>query len=472
MLALCLKEATVRFKSFAIIVAVFVLCGVASAQAYDIRTTSRNNLRAEPSLDGTFIETVPAGTVLHVVGRSGRWLKINRNGNEVWMADWVGYSRVESSAGPAPQPASNVPAQVDNCCFVDRHCATDAEWSEGWHAFQNNQCAAPGQPQTSQPASNVPAQVDNCCFVDRQCNTPADWENGFYAFRDNQCPAPAQSQSQTSAQPADIIPAQVDNCCFVDRQCNTPADWENGFYAFRDNQCPASTVSQPVTVKSSAAPISAAILLSTPYMTEGVRLLLANPSVDPFNNCCHMRYQHKDCHSSAEWEAGYYAFQNNQCIRPAPLGTRPTIEGSARFVSYAERALELIEIHAPEWLKYIYVSGVRKIKMIDTVPVNSSVSGMGFNNIGWITHDVFRQRLDPNWAPSNHELVSLAGALAHEACHAMQQRTYSQSAGWTNEAACLEAQLAVIEAINRRHSSIHWLRDLIANIQNPDRWWW
>ena len=135
-----------KAKLLAATIAVFFLYSMASAQGYDIRTTSRNNLRAAPSLDGTFLETVPSGTVLHVVGRSGRWLKINRNGNEVWMADWVGYSRVESSAGPAPQPASNVPAQVDNCCFVDRHCATDAEWSEGWHAFQNNQCAAPGQP--------------------------------------------------------------------------------------------------------------------------------------------------------------------------------------------------------------------------------------------------------------------------------------------------------------------------------------
>ena len=378
------------------------------------------------------------------------------------MADWLGYSRVEARGPTASQPASNVPAQVDNCCFVDRQCNTPADWENGYWAYQNGQCAAPAQSQTpAQPVSNVPAQVDNCCFVDRQCNTPADWENGFYAFRDNQCGAPAPAQSQTSSQPVNSSTSQVDNCCFVDRQCNTPADWENGFYAFRDNQCQASTGGQLKVAASSQAPSGAAIPLSTSYMTEGVRRFLANPTTDPFNNCCHMRYQDKNCSGDAEWEAGFRAFQNHQCRPPAPLGTRPAIDGSAAFVNVVESALDLIAIHAPDWLNYIYNSGVHKILMLSPGGAN------GFFNRGWLIASE-----DRDWMPDHRFLAGYAGFIAHEACHAIQQRTYSQSEGWTNEAACVEAQVAVIEAIDPNSPSIYGLRNLIANIQNPKYWWW
>ncbi|MCY4069746.1 MAG: SH3 domain-containing protein [Chloroflexi bacterium] len=408
-----------RFKSFATIVAVFALCGAASAQSYSIRVDFNTNLRAEPSLDSQVVESASAGSILQVIDSFNRWLKISRNSREVWMASWVSHSRIAEGGQTAPQPAS---------------------------------------------------YIDNCCFVDRQCNTEQDWESGYWAFQHGQCAAPAQSQPQTSAQPASNVPAQVDNCCFVDRQCNTDAEWTDGYHAFQTNQCPVSAGAQPVAATSSQAPSSAAIPLSTSYMTEGVRRFLADPSTDPFNNCCYIH--HPRCQSEEDWTNGYWEFQNNQCIRPAPLRTRPTVEGSVRFVSYAERALGLIEIHAPEWLKYIYVSGMRKIRMNDTVPVDYSGSRMGFNNVGWITHVAFQQRHDPSWTPAAHELESMAGGLAHEACHAIQQRTYSQSAGWTNEAACIEAQLAVIAAINPNSRDVWWLRDLIANIQNPDRWWW
>lgn len=83
---------------------------------------------------------------------------------------------------------------IDNCCFVDRQCHNDQDWADGYYAFQNNQCAAPGQTGASaQPAGGVPAQIDNCCFVDRQCHNDQDWTAGYYAFQNNQCQAPAQS---------------------------------------------------------------------------------------------------------------------------------------------------------------------------------------------------------------------------------------------------------------------------------------
>ncbi|MCY4020022.1 MAG: SH3 domain-containing protein [Chloroflexi bacterium] len=445
-----------KAKLLAIILAVFFLYSFASAQGYDIRTTSRNNLRAAPSLDGTFLETVPAGTVLHVVGRSGRWLKINRNGIEVWMADWLGYSRVEGGEGTAPQPASNVPAQIDNCCFVDRQCHTPADWTVGWHAFQDGQCPAPGQsqPQTStQPVGNVPAHVDNCCFVDRQCQSAADWENGFYAFRDKQCPAPGQSRPQTSAQSLGNVPAQVDNCCFVDRQCNTPADWENGFYAYLAGQCSVST--------GSSAPSTAGISVSTPNMTEGVKRFLANPSTDPFNNCCFMHYD-GTCHSDEDWKHGALQYQNHQCIHPAPLWTRPVIVGNdsplgtAKFTKLVNTALELMRVHTPEWLKYIEISGVREFRLLP-----ADVGGGFFNRHWSVGHGYYSwQQEDPNWEPDLDYIVGYAGGITHEACHAIKQRTYTQTTGWANELPCVEAQLAVIETIKPDSRDVGWLRNM------------
>ena len=178
-----------KAKCFAVIIAMFALYGVATAQDYAIRADSRSNLRSCAGFDCRVVETVPVGTVLEVVGEFNRWLKISRNGAEVWMANWVDYSRVEHSEQASSQPASN----VDNCCFVDRQCNTDAEWSSGFWAYQNNQCAVPSQsqpPTSSQPASIDPSRIDNCCFLDWQCNTDDDWLTGFHAFQNNQCKHP------------------------------------------------------------------------------------------------------------------------------------------------------------------------------------------------------------------------------------------------------------------------------------------
>ena len=230
-----------KTKLIAAIITVFILCNVASAQDYDIRIEHYTNLRASHSLQSAIIETAPAGTILQVIGSVNRWLRINRNGNEVWMASWVGHTRVEGSELTVSQPANN---------------------------------------------------IDNCCFVDRQCNSDQQWTDGYWAFQNGQCTAPAQTQTQTSTQPASSSPAQVDNCCFVDRQCATNSEWTDGYYAYQNNQCPVSTGSQKGAATSSPAPSTAGNLAWTLRMTEGVKRLLADPSLDPFNNCCFMHHEH------------------------------------------------------------------------------------------------------------------------------------------------------------------------------------
>lgn len=177
-----------KIRLFAVILAVFAVCSIASAQAYFIRVEGRNNLRSCAGFGCRVVETAPIGTVLEVVGEYNRWLKINRNGEEVWMANWIDYTRVE----PGEQTSAPPPSNVDNCCFVDRQCSSDEEWTSGFWAFQNNQCAAPAASllQTSSPASVDPSQIDNCCFLDWLCVTDDDWLSGFQAYQNNQCKHP------------------------------------------------------------------------------------------------------------------------------------------------------------------------------------------------------------------------------------------------------------------------------------------
>ena len=60
-------------------------------------------------------------------------------------------------------------------------------------AYRRNECSAPAQsPQQTapQPVTSTAAKVDNCCFINRQCTTDAEWQAGYWAYRqDNQCVA-------------------------------------------------------------------------------------------------------------------------------------------------------------------------------------------------------------------------------------------------------------------------------------------
>ena len=212
-----------KVTRIAILIALCMLVALASAQSYSIRANRGLNLRAEPSRSASIAETIHSGTVLQVVGEFNRWLKIDRNGREVWLANWVNFSRVDDSAPPA-SPALPAPTgPIDNCCYVDRQCSGDQEWMAGWHAFQNGQCAAPPQPQPvtpAQPGSSAPANVDNCCLVDRQCETDADWLSGYWAFQHNQCPA----IRRTAAARKSFRPPVEGSAGFV-REVSAALDW-------------------------------------------------------------------------------------------------------------------------------------------------------------------------------------------------------------------------------------------------------
>ena len=165
---------------FLVLATLCLLCSQASAQNYAIRVTYNTNLRAAASLQDPVVETVLAGTILNIVGSSDRWLRISRNTNEVFMADWVAHTRV---AG-VDQTQSN----IDNCCFVDRQCHTNQEWTDGYWAFQDGQCAAPARTQSETlPTGGDTSQADNCCYLDWNCMSDNDWLMGVQAFRSNRC---------------------------------------------------------------------------------------------------------------------------------------------------------------------------------------------------------------------------------------------------------------------------------------------
>ena len=194
-----------KAKLIAGTLAMMLFFSLASAQDYCIRANRRINLRETASLQGKVVETVASGATLSVIGEYNRWLNINRNGGEAWMANWVDYSRVDNcGAASSPQGTPSGNANIDNCCFVDRQCSSDQDWMNGYWAFQNGQCAAQagsGAPASSQPVSGATDQVDNCCFVDRHCQTDADWLSGYWAFQNNQCPAQSRPSASTPSRP-------------------------------------------------------------------------------------------------------------------------------------------------------------------------------------------------------------------------------------------------------------------------------
>ena len=207
-----------KVKLLVVISFVFLVCGLVSAQNFQIRTDNIINLRASHSLTADIVETVGVGTVLDVVGKLNRWYRISRNGAEVWMADWVDHSRLDSGApvstdSPVSQPMTSEGTEVDNCCFINRQCRSDEEWVNGYYAFQNLQCGMPAQEpmQTVTAPVSQPTVIDNLCYTVRTCTTPLEWVDGYHAFHAQQGGQLAESsQQQTQTQQTRSI--YIRNC--------------------------------------------------------------------------------------------------------------------------------------------------------------------------------------------------------------------------------------------------------------------
>ncbi len=134
-----------------------VAIGSALAESYQIQVRFTVRLRASYSLDSPVVGNALAGDVLQVVGRHNRWLKIERDGESAWLADWVDYTRLDQQpAQPATAPAAKgqTPTNVDNCCFVDRQCQSERDWVDGYWAYRRDECPAQAQPGSSAATTN------------------------------------------------------------------------------------------------------------------------------------------------------------------------------------------------------------------------------------------------------------------------------------------------------------------------------
>ena len=109
-----------------------------------------------------------------------------------------GISSRKRQQRPAKSPAGSS-SQIDNCCFVDRQCESDEQWTSGYWAYQNNQCPRAQNSQSQSRASGPASEaVDNCCFIGWQCNTDEEWRSGYWAFQHDQCDSPTQWPEQWS----------------------------------------------------------------------------------------------------------------------------------------------------------------------------------------------------------------------------------------------------------------------------------
>ena len=313
---------------FAVMTALFVLCNVALAQEYSIRTNGRINLRDAPGLTGDIVETVPSGTILQVVGAYNRWLQINRNGNDVWMADWVAYTRSDQTQ---TQPLTS---QIDNCCFVDRQCNSDEEWTSGYWAFQNNQCNAPLQsrPDTSsQPASTDQSQIDNCCFLDWQCNTDEEWLRGFHAFQNNQC-----KHQGIIIEGSEAFVSRIEEA--LDMLKNRSPEW----YAF--------ATSGLARIREVPGRTSSGVVANTGTYVMPPSRALGNPNKESSLISLAGGMVHEACHVY-HWQAGYVeqSWQNELPCIQRQLEVTEAIDPHDRYSPWLQDIIDNIENPAYWW---------------------------------------------------------------------------------------------------------------------------
>ena len=130
-----------KFK-LVLVVVLLAIGGVALAQPYNIALAPRLVCEVAQGPIAAAWKRVAPGTILQVVGKFNRWLKISRSGSELWMADWVNYTRVGTSAAPvesSPAILDEQPqAEVDNYCFTIRTCQSQDDWVRGYNDYQRD----------------------------------------------------------------------------------------------------------------------------------------------------------------------------------------------------------------------------------------------------------------------------------------------------------------------------------------------
>ncbi len=370
----------------------------ASAQPYSIRVKVNANIRAQPSLSGAWLVSVPAGTVLEVTGEYNRWLRINRGGGDAWMASWVRHERVATTAAPQPE--------VDNCCGIDRLCQSEPEWIAGWYAFQAGECQAPatsvspavhhsaatsGQPVVPVSGAAPLASIDNCCHLDRSCHSDEEWRAGYAAFQALEC-WDAYVQWKRTPDPRYMPASGSDNCCTAPGWlCLEAQHFQAGAWAFQEYKHCAPNV-------------------KTTYLPR------LDSYVNRDDNCCHYGW---NCQSDQNWVDGYHAYRANQCPppqAPASVAAGIPIYGPADYVADTLRGFQWLLTYAPQWHNYV-TDAITAITMV------SCTGGAHVNVVnGAVTTMDWRDPKTDSCAPAPgvygyRRYATIAMFLVHEACH-------------------------------------------------------
>ena len=120
------------------------------------------NVRAAATIESAVVAKARSGDVFTVSnsaqGATWCWLKIDLG----WLAK---TARVQSSkplhtttstsaSTSASTETQQTRSDIDNCCFVNRHCQSEQDWVDGFWAFRRQECSAPGiAEQVSQPGA-------------------------------------------------------------------------------------------------------------------------------------------------------------------------------------------------------------------------------------------------------------------------------------------------------------------------------
>ena len=71
---------------------------------YRIRVNATVNLRGGPGTEFEIVITIQAGAELQVVAETDEWFSVIHEGQQLWMANWLDYTRLEPTPTPEPSP--------------------------------------------------------------------------------------------------------------------------------------------------------------------------------------------------------------------------------------------------------------------------------------------------------------------------------------------------------------------------------
>ncbi len=172
-------------------------------------------------------------------------------------------------------------------------------------------------------------------------------------------------------------------------------------------------------------------------------------AADQVNNCCFIGWQ---CNSGQDWEQGFHAYQENRCEHRGLA-----IEGSAKFVAEIEVALNLLKSTSSYWYQYA-ITALDKIKEHSDSYLRGSTFYLTIEHVYG----------DAAW---------LAGVIIHDACHwhrsnaglfrydTLEQQIFEESL-------CLEIQLEALATLLPGDPNPFGLRTLLENLEDPAHQWW